>query len=350
MKWLKAEKVTNFFIPIIAVFLGILVGAVIMLFTGQNPINGYKALILGAFGDLYYFGEVLRLVTPLILAGLAVSFAFRTGLFNIGVEGQLIVGWLASVAVGLLIDAPMIIHLPLAIIAGGLAGALWGLIPGFLKARYYVHEVIVTIMMNYVALYVANHIIRTYLLVPGERTGKISDTASLASPFLQSITEYSRLHYGFLIALFACFILWFILWKTTLGYELRAVGYNKHASHYAGMNVNRNIVLAMVISGAFAGVAGSMEGLGTYGYMSILAGFTGTGFDGIAVALLGANTSIGVVLAAFLFGTLKVGAPNMQSLGVPPELVEIVIALIIFFVASSYLIRWIMIRLQKEGK
>ncbi len=349
-KWLTG-KATNILIPIIAVFLGILVGAIIMLFIGQNPFTGYAALINGAFGDIYYFGEMLRMMTPLILAGLAVAFAFRTGLFNIGVEGQLIVGWLASVWVGVAVEAPMFIHLPLSIAAGAIAGALWGFIPGFLKARFYVHEVIVTIMMNYVALYTANHLIRTYLLVPGERTERISTTASLASPFLQSLTDFSRLHYGFFLAIFACVVLWFVLWKTTLGYELRAVGYNKHASHYAGMNVNTNIILAMVISGGFAGVAGAMEGLGTYGYMSILSGFTGTGFDGIAVALLGANTSIGVFLAAALFGALKIGAPNMQSAaGIPPELVDIVIALIIFFVASSYLIRLVINRLQKEGK
>lgn len=350
-KWFDRGKVTNALIPLVAVVLGILAGAIIMLFTGQNPIIGYGALISGVFGDIYYIGEMIRMMTPLILAGLAVAFAFRTGLFNIGVEGQLIVGWLASVTVGILIDAPIYIHLPLAILAGALAGALWGFIPGILKARFYVHEVIVTIMLNYVALHIANYLIRSYLLAPGERTERIQQTASLASPFLQSITDYSRLHYGFLIAILGCFILWFILWKTTLGFELRAVGYNKHASHYAGMNVNKNIVLAMVISGAFAGVAGAMEGLGTYGYMSILAGFTGTGFDGIAVALLGANTSIGVVLAATLFAALRVGAPNMQSqAGIPPELVQIVIALIIFFVASSYLIRWVINRLQKEGK
>lgn len=350
-KWLNRDKLTNILIPLISVFLGILVGAIIMLFIGQNPIEGYMALLSGAFGEIYYFGEMLRMMTPLIFAGLAVAFAFRTGLFNIGVEGQLIVGWLASVSVGILIDAPLIIHLPLAIAAGALAGALWGFIPGFLKARFQVHEVIVTIMMNYVALYLSNSLIRTYLLAPGERTERISETASLASPFLQSITDFSRLHYGFFLAIFAGVVLWFILWKTTLGFELRAVGYNKHASDYAGMNVNRNIVLAMVISGAFAGVAGAMEGLGTYGYMSILAGFTGTGFNGIAVALLGANTSIGVFLAAALFGALTVGAPNMQSqAGIPPELVNIVIALIIFFVASSYLIRLVINRLQKEGK
>ncbi len=350
-KWLKNEKVTGLLIPLISVFLGILVGAIIMLFIGQNPFVGYSALLTGVFGDVYYIGEMLRMMTPLILAGLAVAFAFRTGLFNIGVEGQLIVGWLASVSVGILIDAPAIIHLPLAILAGALAGALWGFIPGFLKARFYVHEVIVTIMMNYVALYVSNYLIRSYLLVPGERTDRIATSASLASPFLQSITDFSRLHYGFFIAIIACVVLWFILWKTTLGFELRAVGYNKHASEYAGMNVKRNVVLAMVISGAFAGLAGAMEGLGTYGYMSILAGFTGVGFNGIAVALLGANSSIGVLLAAALFGGLTVGAPNMQSqAGIPPELVNIVIALIIFFVASSYLIRLVINRFQKEGK
>ncbi|OIJ12319.1 branched-chain amino acid ABC transporter permease [Anaerobacillus arseniciselenatis] len=349
-KWLN-DRATNILVPILAVFLGILVGAIIMLFIGQNPITGYWALLYGAFGDAYYFGEMLRMMTPLILAGLAVAFAFRTGLFNIGVEGQLIVGWFASVTVGVLIEAPMIIHLPLAILAGALAGALWGFIPGFLKARFYVHEVIVTIMLNYVALYVCNYLIRTYLLVPGERTDRISPTASLQSFFLQNLTDFSRLHYGFFIAIIACIVLWFILWKTTIGFELRAVGYNKHASHYAGMNVNRNIVLSMVISGAFAGVAGAMEGLGTFGYMSILSGFTGTGFDGIAVALLGANTSIGVFLAAGLFGALKIGAPNMQAAaGIPPELVDIVIALIIFFVASSYLIRIVINRLQKEEK
>ncbi len=337
-------------VPLVAVFLGILIGAIVMLFSGYNPIRGYSALLSGIFSDTYYMGETIRTMTPLILSGLAVAFAFRTGLFNIGVEGQVIVGWLASVYVGIVLDLPAMIHLPVAILAGALAGALWGFIPGILKARFQVHEVIVTIMMNYIALYTANYLIRTFLLVPGERTETISPSASLASPFLQSLTDYSRLHYGFLIALAGCVLMWFLLWKTTKGFELRAVGFNTHASHYSGMNVQKNIVLSMVISGGFAGVAGSMEGLGTYGYMSILSGFTGVGFDGIAVALLGANTAIGVLLSSFLFGGLQIGALNMQSrAGVPTELVDIVIALIIFFVASSYIIRWIMNRIKKEG-
>lgn len=349
-KLLPKSKLVSLSVPLIAVLLGILIGAIVMLVTGYNPVAGYSALIAGIFGDSYYIGETIRTMTPLILSGLAVAFAFRTGLFNIGVEGQVIVGWLASVYVGIALELPKLIHLPVAILAGALAGALWGFIPGILKARFQVHEVIVTIMMNYIALYTANYLIRAFLLVPGERTEAISQSASLASPFLQSLTDYSRLHYGFVVAVLACVVMWFILWKTSKGFELRAVGFNQHASQYSGMNVKKNIVLAMVISGGFAGVAGAMEGLGTYGYMSILSGFTGVGFDGIAVALLGANTGVGVLLASFLFGGLQIGALNMQSkAGVPVELIDIVIALIIFFVASSYIIRWVMNRIKKEG-
>ncbi|KMK75389.1 ABC transporter permease [Alkalihalobacillus pseudalcaliphilus] len=346
------NKFSGLLIPVISIFLGVFIGAIIMLITGYNPIAAYTALLNGIFSDTYYIGETIRSMTPLILAGLAVAFAYRTGLLNIGVEGQLIVGWLASVWVGIIfVGLPTIIHLPLAIIAGAIAGGIWGFLPGLLKARFEVHEVIVTIMMNYIALYTANAIIRSYLLVPGERTENIQASASLESPMLQALTDHSRLHWGFIVAILACLIMWFILWKTKKGYELRAVGFNQHASQYAGMNVKGNIVLSMVISGGFAGVAGAMEGLGTYGYMSIMSGFTGVGFDGIAVALLGANTGIGVFLSSFLFGGLQVGSLRMQQqAGVPSELVDIVIALIIFFVASSYIIRWAMNRIKDRKK
>ncbi|WP_433749905.1 ABC transporter permease [Falsibacillus pallidus] len=348
-----AKRYMNILIPLIAVLLGVIAGAIIMLVSGYKPIDGYASLWNGAFGELYYTGETIRQITPYILAGLAVAFAFRTGLFNIGVEGQLIVGWLASVWVGVAFDAPKFIHLPLAVIAAALAGGLWGFIPGFLKAKFRVHEVIVTIMMNYIALHVTNYFIRTVLSDHSDKTEKIHDSASLAfSDSMQQLTDYSRLHWGILIALACVFIMWFLLEKTTKGYELRSVGFNQHASEYAGMNVNKNIILSMVISGAFAGLAGSMEGLGTFGYASIKSGFTGIGFDGIAVALLGGNTAVGVIFGALLFGALKVGALNMpMESGVPTELVDIVIALIIFFVASSYMIRWFIERIsKKEGK
>ncbi|SHF52998.1 ABC transporter permease [Ornithinibacillus halophilus] len=345
------NKLFALIIPVISVFLGLLAGAIIMLLSGYNPIEGYSALWRGAFGDAFTIGETIRRTTPLILTGLAVAFAFRSGLFNIGAEGQVIVGWLAAVWVGLAIEAPMIIHLPLAVLAGALAGGLWGFVPGLLKAKLGVHEVIITIMMNYIALYISNEIIRSVLTDHATKTDQIASSASLASEWLQGLTYYSRIHYGFLIAIFAAVIMWFLIQRTTIGYELKAVGFNQHASKYSGMNVSKNIIISMVIAGGFAGLAGAMEGLGTYGNIHLMSGFTNLGFDGIAVALLGANNAFGVVLAALLFGVLKEGAGEMPTgAGVPTELVDIIIALIIFFVASSYIIRWALLRFKKEGK
>ncbi|MED3624200.1 ABC transporter permease [Bacillus thermocopriae] len=346
-----SKRLTNILTPIIAVLLGILVGTIIMLASGYDPAAAYIALWNGAFGDIYYIGEVIRQFTPYILAGLAVAFAFRVGLFNIGVEGQFIVGWTAAVWVGVAFELPRIIHLPLAILAAMIAGALWAYIPGLLKARFRVHEVIVTIMMNYIALHVTNYIIRNVLASKsGDKTDLVKETASLRSELLQSMTDYSRLHWGIILAIICCFIMWFLLEKTTRGFELRAVGFNQHAAQYAGMNVNRNIILSMLISGAFAGLAGAMEGLGTFGYAAVKGGFTGVGFEGIAIALLGANTALGVFFSAILFGILKVGSLNMPlEAGVPNELVNIIIALIVFFVASSYIIRVFLERFSKKG-
>ncbi|GER65686.1 putative ABC transporter permease protein YufP [Weizmannia acidilactici] len=322
-----------------------------MLVSGYNPVNGYIALWNGAFGQVFYIGETLRLATPYIFAGLAIAFAFRTGLFNIGAEGQLIVGWIAAVWVGIAFDLPKAIHLPLAILAAAAAGALWGFIPGLLKARLRVHEVIVTIMMNYIALYSSNYLIRNVLSKQQDTTPHIHHSASLASPFFQKITDYSTLHNGIYLALLAVVVMWFIIEKTALGFELKSVGFNPNASEYAGMNVGRSIILSMVISGAFAGLGGAMEGLGNYGFAFLQSSFSGIGFDGIAVALLGGNTALGVLIAAVLFGALKVGSLNMPiDAGVPNELVNIVIALIILFVASGYMIKWILTRLKKEAK
>jgi ABC-type uncharacterized transport system permease subunit len=343
------NKYFPFLVPVFSVLLGLLAGASIMWVFGFNAVEGYSALFQGIFGDVYYVGETIRSITPLILAGLSVAFAFRTGLFNIGVEGQLIIGWLAAIFVGVTFQLPAIIHIPLAIIAAAVAGSLWAFIPGFLKAKLHVHEVITTIMMNYTALYTANYIIRTFLKSASERTERAEPTASLRVEWLTDIFTGSRVHLGIFIALLAAMILWYILWKTTLGFELRAVGFNSTASEYAGMNVKRNILSSMMISGAFAGVGGAVEGLGTYQYMPIMGGFTGLGFDGIAVALLGASTAVGIVLAAALFGGLQFGALNMQGIsGVPTEIIQVVIALIIFFVASQYFVTWLISRRKKK--
>ncbi|HJV17799.1 MAG TPA: ABC transporter permease [Bacillales bacterium] len=344
-----SKRLRDILTPIIAVLLGIVVGTIIMLVSGYDPVAAYTALWNGAFGDVYYFGEVVRQVTPYILAGLAVAFAFRVGLFNIGVEGQFIVGWLAAVWVGVAFDLPKAIHLPLAILAAMLAGGLWAFVPGLLKARFRVHEVIVTIMMNYIALHTVNYFINNKLNTGSSKTDIVHESASLRSEWMQNFTTHSTMHWGIIIAIIACFIMWFLLEKTTRGFELRAVGFNQDAAHYAGMSVNKNIILSMVISGFFAGIAGAMEGLGTFGYMAVQGGFSGVGFTGIAVALLGGNTAMGVFFAAVLFGSLKIGALSMPlEAGVPKELVDIIIALIVFFVASSYIIRIVLDRFGKK--
>ena len=319
-----------------------------MWFSGYDPVAGYIALWNGIFGDMYSIGETIRQISPYILAGLAVAFVFRSGLFNIGVEGQLIVGWFAAAYVGMAFELPIFIHLPLALIAAAVAGALWGLIPGILKATLHVHEVIVTIMMNYIALHTVNALIKA-VSEGGYKTEKIHQTASLRSEFLSNLTDFSTLHYGIFVALAMVAVMWFILEKTKTGYELKSVGFNDHASQYAGMNVKKNIILSMVVSGAFAGLGGAMEALGTFGNIVTRSAFTGIGFDGIAVALLGANTPLGVIFGASLFGSLKYGAGNMPNeAGVPVEIVSIVIALIIFFVASGYIIRVLLSKMKKK--
>ncbi|WP_010631827.1 ABC transporter permease [Sporolactobacillus vineae] len=350
--WFRKINWLTLLIPVISVFLGLLCGAVIMLAGGYNPLLAYGSIIQSIFLQPYYGGETIRAMIPLVLSGLAVAFAFRTGLFNIGVEGQLMAGWLASVACAIELDGlPKVILLPLSIIVGGLVGGLWSFLPGLLKARFKVHEVISTIMMNYIALYSTAYIIKNFLYTEGERTPTIPSSASLASNFLATITQGSRLHWGFIVAIIAVVVMWFLLWRTTMGFELRSVGFSPDASRYAGMNVSRNIILSMTISGVFAGLAGAMEGLGTYQYMSIMSSFSGIGFNGIAVALLGMNTPIGVVLSGALFAGLQTGGLTMQSVaGVPTDLIQVVIALIIFFVGSSYAIKWIWLRMSRKGR
>lgn len=332
----QINKSSTFLASLISILLGILVGAIMMMTAGYDPILAYGALFGSALRDPFELGETIRTIIPLIFTGLAVALAFRTGLFNIGVEGQLIVGQLAALIVGLTLDLPPVIHPIVALIVGGIAGALWGAVPGLLKATRGVHEVIVCIMMNFIALNLSNVLIRKWLAEGGDSTPSIPESASIRVDFLTQLFDSSRIHFGIFIALMVAFIMYYLLWRTKLGYELRAVGYNPLASEYAGMSVKRNMILSMMISGSFAGLAGGVEVLGTSEYLAIQGGFTGVGFDGIAVALLGANTPIGVILSSILFGVLFYGGGNMQfAAGVPFEVIRIVSAAIILFVAAN---------------
>lgn len=345
----KGEKRLAILTPIIAILLGLIVGSIFMLISGNNPLTAYSELFLGIFGGRYMIGETIRQMTPLILTGLAVAFAFRTGLFNIGVEGQLIMGQVAAVIVGITLDLPWILHLPLAVIAAALAGGLWASIPGYLKAKFQVHEVITTIMMNYIALIFSRYLIREYFLVPGEKTADVKASASLSVNWLSTLFDGARTHLGIFIALGAAVVFYYILWRSKLGFELRSVGFNPHASEYAGMNVRKNILTSMIISGMLAGLAGAGEVLGTFQYLSMSSGFTGYGFDGIAVALIGANTPIGIIFGAFLFGGLQFGSNNLT--GVPTEVISIIISSVIFFVVSTAgILAYLKSRREKRSK
>jgi len=332
----------KFAVPLVAVLLGFITGAIIIALTGKSPL----AMVLAMFRTLTgfdltgrtdfnprYIGEFILQSMPIILTGLSVAFAFRTGLFNIGAEGQLMVGSLAAAMTALMVSAPPFILVVLSLLAAMAAGALWGAVPGFLKARFNVHEVVVTIMLNYTALHFCNWAFMTYGTLDSVRTADFPAGVTLKSVFLAGITNGSRLNWGMIPVALSLLVFWFIIEKTTFGYGLRAVGFNKDAARYAGMKVERNIVLSMVIAGAFAGLGGAVIALGTFNYGRILPAFEFYGMDGIAVALVGGNAAIGVLVSGLLFGMLKAAQPLMQSQGIPREIAGIIQSSIVLFVA-----------------
>lgn len=349
---MKKEQIKNALIPVFSVILGLLVGAIVMVTFGFDPIKGYSALLKGSLGKPYYIGETLRQTTPLILVALGFAFANKAGFFNIGVAGQALMGWFGSVATALFFpQLPAVVLLPLCIGMGMVSGALWAGIAGVLKAYFNASEVIVTIMLNYTALAVVNYIIHEQLTDKGETTANIPAAASLKTEWLYTLTQKSTLHMGIFIALVAVGVVWLFLNKTTLGFELKTVGLNKHAAAYAGMNTKKTIILAMVISGALAGLGGTVEGLGTFQNIFIAGSLPDIGFDGLAVALLGGGNPIGIIFAAFVFALLRIGGITMPILAkTPKEVVSIVVAAIIFFVGSSYLIRLALEKISQSKK
>jgi len=324
-------------VPLVAVLLGALIGAILLLISGVNPIDAYGALMKGAFGSPVAIQRTLEKATPLVFSGLAVAFAFKSGLFNIGAQGQLLIGAIVAAYAGYAIEGvPAIIHAPLALLIGGLAGALYGFIPGALKTYTGAHEVIVTIMLNYVAINITDYLADGPWkdTSPGNivaRTLKIQPSAEL--PILGHVPL------GFIFAVLAAIIVWWILYRTTLGYEIRTVGLNSSAAQYAGIRVARMIIVTMMISGFLAGLGGAVETLGIVGRFQ--PGFNaGLGFDGITVALLGKTSPFGVIPAAILLGAMRAGASQMQfSAGVAKEITDVITAFILFFVAADVIVK-----------
>ncbi|WP_373751511.1 ABC transporter permease [Weissella soli] len=348
----KINSYSTGVVSALAVFLGLVVGAIVMLISGYNPISGYVSLIQSAFGSSLNIGEVLRSMTPLILTAAGFLVAQSAGFFNIGLAGQVWVGWLVStVFVTTHTTDSMVWVIPVAVILGTIGGAITGAIPGWLRAQFGASEVITTIMLNYIVLYIGNTVITS---LPGkymsasDTTANLSDATSLRWSLLSNLTGGSRLNTGFIIAIVVLALVWFIMKKTTLGFEIRAVGLNMDAARYAGMSDKRTAVLAMALSGALAGLAGVTEGLGTYLNIFVQSTAPSVGYDGMAVALLASGSFIGIALSALLFAVLTVGGLGMPLVsGVPTELVSVVTATIIFFVGANYMIRWSLVKLDE---
>lgn len=337
------SKLFDVLMPVFATLAALAVGAVVLVFLGVNPFQAYGALLEGAFGSPNAMAETLVKATPLLLVGLGICIAFRGNVINIGGEGQMIIGAIFATILGLTFTGlPGWLMIPLAMLMGFVGGAFWGAIPGFLKAYFNVNEILSTIMMNAIAVQIMNFLLRGPMIDPAqlELASKIPQTARLLEAFRLPRLAPTRLHLGFLFAVILAFLVYIFLWKTTLGYRIRAVGQSHHAARYAGINVKKNIVLALLLSGAFAGLAGAIQVYGV-NYRMITdgsaSGFTGSaGFNGIVAALFGQLHPIGTIPASIFFGALLVGANKMQRvMQVPSALITTLNGLVVIFVVSS---------------
>lgn len=340
-KPLEARKASPLLVSLSAVFLGIVAGAVLIALIGKNPIAGFDRIIFGALSNVRRIGNTLGMSTQLILIGLSVAFAFKTGLFNIGASGQMLMGGITGsiLAYYLPLSMPRPLYLIVIILAAGLVGALWGFISGFLKAKFNVHEVVSTIMLNWTAYWLVYDWIQRFIVDPTivVKSKPIEEAHTLRASWLTDLTGFSTLNYGFFIAIIACVIIWFILDKTTVGFRLKAVGSNRFCAEYAGIKVNRSIMISMAVAGALAGLAGLTYYCG-YSNIMEMGKMPNEGFDGIAVALLGNCSPIGVFFSAIFFGILKMGRGSLAATGIPTEIADTIIATIIYFTATNVIL------------
>lgn len=336
--WRMLPRLVGVLSPLAAIVLALAISAILLVAAGYSPARAYAVMWQGAFGDLRTITEVLIKATPLILIGSGLAVAFRCSIWNIGAEGQFYAGAVGATLIGIAVTTlPPAIMIPLVLLVGTLFGALWGMLAGYLRVRFNASEIVTTIMLNYIA------IIGTGYLVTGpmiEEAGKFPQTARIAeAAWLPRFLPPTRLHIGFLIALVVAFLLYVLIFKTSIGYAIRTVGINPEAARYAGMNVERNILLAMAISGGAAGLAGAIEvaGISFRLYQQISPGY---GFESIAVSLLANNHPLGIILSGILFGALRSGAEVMQiSAKVPSVLVFVIQGLVILCVVAFGLYR-----------
>ncbi len=362
------KPVTSTFI---AIFFGFLVSAIVLSAAGYNSMDAFSALFNGIFSRPKYISNTVIKATPIILTGLSVAFAFKTGLFNIGAEGQYIIGTIAATIVGIKLNLPAVLEIPVVILSGVIAGAIFGGIVGVLKAKFGIHEVITSIMLNWIALYLCNFVVAsdafhqpdstsTFMINESGFTSilsnwKTSDAGIKALSNTQWLSEVlikTDVNIGIIIAIIMAIVISMLLYKSTKGYELRAVGLNKDAAEFAGINVNRNIIQSMVIAGALSGLAGALIITGTAPHkLSTLAAFENYGFNGLSVALIAGSSPIGCIFGGLLYGGLLYGGQSVQSaIGAPSEIINIMIGTIVFFVALTRIVPVLADRLVKRGE
>lgn len=348
----REEKLNSIFgvmTPLLAVLLSMLIGGIVISIVGVDPIYAYQHLLYGAFGNVNNIAETLTKTTPIMIVGIGLSISFRSNLTNIGGEGQMIMGAVFSLVTGFLLAGySNYIAIPLCILAGFLGGALFGAVPGLLKAKFGTSEIINTIMMNYIVYNILSYLLDGPLKEPNNY---YPQSAALSENlWFPKIIQGTRLHMGFIIAVILIIAYYILIFRLPLGFRIRAVGQSQKASKYAGIKVKRNIIVAMLLSGGLAGIAGASEIFGIH--HRLYNGFTtGYGFDAIAVALLGRLHPIGVLFAALFFGALRVGANSMQNaVQIPVAVVYIIQGISVLFILTDDLMRSYIVKKVKKRK
>lgn len=344
----------NVLYTIIAIVVGFIVGAILLAVIGISPVAAYGKLLTGALSKPKYIAWSVVYATPLILTGLSVAFSFKTGVFNIGAEGQFVVGSLAASVVGVCVSLPPVLHAVVCALAAMAAGGLWGAIVGLLKVKKGINEVLSYIMFNWIAYYLSNYMVNLpFLENEGnvEATKNIQDSASIVCPeWLTRLTGCAYTNWGILIAIVVAVVIWVIINKTTLGYQLRAVGFNKNAAEYGGINSNAAFLKAMAISGALSGLGGMVQLCGMSYRISQFAGQEGYGFQGITVALIGSSNPIGCIFAGLFYGVMKYGGTKLTLINAPSEVIDIIMGVIVLFIAVSHVFKVLLTNRKKGGK
>ena len=349
----KSILESNVLYTIIAIIAGFLIGAIFLMIAGISPAVAYGKLFSSIFSKPKYLVWTLVYASPLIFTGLSVAFSFRTGVFNIGAEGQFVIGGLVACVLGIVLDLPPVIHAIVCLVAAALAGGIWSLIVGVLKVKRGIHEVLSFIMFNWIAFYLSNYIVNLSAIHRtggGEASKDVADSARILAPeFITKLTRCTAANWGIVIAVAAAVLVWFVISKTTLGYQLRAVGFSKTAAEYGGINTNKMFLTAMAISGALAGLGGAVQTLGMAGRVSQFASQEQYGFQGITVALIGSSHPVGCIFAGLFYGAMKYGGGKLSLVKAPAEVVDIIMGIIIFFIAIAHMFKVIFNR-KKGGK